>query len=248
MHLSIVSPQPSPRGLFRPPFAELWARTGLPEAMAATAGQLTADVSDAELIAALIHDGESVRETLARAHGVLEIAGGLYGLCRAATSHLESAGLPPDVALKLQSALLLGRRACSEEPPKAPMNAKTVGLMYQALIGHLSHEELHLVLLDRQGRYLGRRRLASGGSASVTVHVRDVLAPVLEGRGHGFVLVHNHPSGCATPSAEDVRLSQRVAQAAEVLGTRLVDHLVVSAEDSESAMHGSPVWPAKVSS
>lgn len=248
MHLSLVSPQPSARGLFRPPFAELWARTGLPESMAATSGQLTADVSDAELVAALIHDGESLRETLARAHGILEQTGGLYGLCRAATSHLEAAGLPSHVALKLQSALLLGRRACTEEPPKAPMNAPTVGQMYQALIGHLSHEELHVVLLDRKGRYLGRRRLASGGSSSVTVHLRDVLAPVLEGRGHAFVLVHNHPSGCSAPSSEDVRLSQRVAQAAEVVGTRLVDHLVVSAESFESAMPGSPSWPAEASS
>lgn len=242
MHLSLVSPAPSPRGLFRPPFADLWARTGLPEALATTGGQLEADVSDAELVAALIHDGEPVRETLVRAHGLLEQTGGLYGLGRASTAHLQAAGLPADVALRLQSALMLGRRVGSEEPPRAPLNARTVGTMYRALIGHLSHEELHLVLLDRKCRYLGRRRLASGGSASVTVHVRDVLAPVVEARGQAFVLVHNHPSGCATPSPEDVRLSQRVASAGELLGVRLIDHLVVVADEWASAMPGTPVW------
>lgn len=242
MSLSAAIPLSEPSGLFRPPFADLWARTGLPEAFAQTSGQLTPDVSDAELVAALIHDGEELRETLARAHRVLELAGGLYGLSRVTTSHLKEAGLPIDVALKLQSALLLGRRACSEEPPRRPLTPAVVGAMYQALLGHLSHEELHLVLLDRKWRYLGRRRLASGGAASVTVHVRDVLGPVLEARGQAFVLVHNHPSGCADPSPEDIRLSEQIALAADVIGLTLVDHLVVSTESFESAMSGSPRW------
>lgn len=228
MHLALV-PTASHRGLFRAPGDD-----GL---------ELDADISDAELVAALIHDGEPPRESLARARSLLDTAGGLYGLGRASTSHLQTAGLPEDVALRLQSALLLGRRASSEQAPRAPVDARTVGAMYRALLGHLSHEELHVVLLDRRFRYLGRRRLASGGSASVTVHVRDVLGPVIEARSQAFVLVHNHPSGNSTPSPEDVRLSQRIEQAADVLGTRLVDHLVVTADDFSSAMPATPAWP-----
>lgn len=242
MSPSAAVPISEPSGLFRPPFADLWARTGLPESLAQTSGQLTPDVSDAELVAALIHDGEPLRETLARAHRVLELSGGLYGLTRATTSHLREAGLPVDVALKLQSALLLGRRASSESPPRRALNASVVGAMYQTLLAHLSHEELHLVLLDRKNRYIGRRRLASGGTASVTVHVRDVLGPVLEARGHAFVLVHNHPSGNAEPSPEDRRLSAQVAAAADLVGLTLVDHLVVSTESFESAMAGPARW------
>lgn len=221
-------PTASPKGLFRAPFDE-----GV---------ELEADVSDAELVAALIRDGEPPRESLARARGVLDVAGGLYGLGRASTSHLQTAGLPEEVARRLQRALLLGRRVSTEPPPQAPVDARTVAAMYRSLLGHLSHEELHVVLLDRRCRYLGRRRLASGGSASVTVHVRDVMGPVMEARAQAFVLVHNHPSGIATPSPEDVRLSQRIEQAGDVLGTRLIDHLVVTAEDHASAMPAQPAW------
>lgn len=71
--------------------------------------------------------------------------------------------------------------------------------------------------------------LAVGGSTGASLHMRDVFSPLLRLRAHAFVLVHNHPGGCSTPSAEDVALTNRVAKAGYALDLELVDHLVVAA-------------------
>lgn len=56
----------------------------------------------------------------------------------------------------------------------------------------------------------------------------DVLRIALRLAASAFVLVHNHPSGDATPSAEDVAFTARISQAADVVGLPLVDHVVVA--------------------
>ena len=66
--------------------------------------------------------------------------------------------------------------------------------------------------------------------------VRDPLRLALREAASAFVLVHNHPSGDPTPSAEDLRFTERVAEAAEILGTPLVDHLIVAGDRYRSLL------------
>ena len=66
--------------------------------------------------------------------------------------------------------------------------------------------------------------------------VRDPLRLALREAASAFVLVHNHPSGDPTPSVEDLRFTERVAEAAEILGTPLVDHLIVAGDRYRSLL------------
>lgn len=198
--------------------------------------------SDAEVLAALIAQGAPAREARRRARALLDSFGGLRGLAGATAGRLAEAGLTEESTRLVQAAVEFGLRAAVAEPPRAPMDADTVAAMFRPLLARLAHEELHVVLLDARTRFMGRQRLASGGVASVSVFVRDVLRPVIEARASALCLVHNHPSGDCTPSSEDVALSVRVDAAADVLGLRLVDHLVVAEDGFSSAMPGAARW------
>ena len=74
------------------------------------------------------------------------------------------------------------------------------------------------LLLDARTHVVGQRMLARGGLHALALHARDALRPVVREAVSAFVLVHNHPGGDPCPSDEDVRFTQRIFAAAEVLG------------------------------
>jgi len=200
------------------------------------------DVSDAELLACLLKQGDSPREARSRASELLDLAGGTGGLSTLGHRQLQATGLNDETIQRVRAAVRLGSRVAAARLPLLPMNAQAVSAMYRPLLKHLMHEELHMVLMDAAGRYRGKRRLSSGGVAACTVLVKDVLAPAVEAKAAAIVLVHNHPSGMSTPSAEDFVLSQRVSVAAEIVGVFLVDHVVVADDGYATAMPGGGRW------
>jgi DNA repair protein RadC len=62
----------------------------------------------------------------------------------------------------------------------------------------------------------------------------DVLRPAVEDAASGIVLVHNHPSGDPTPSLADVQMTRALAAACQILGLRLLDHVIVARSGAES--------------
>jgi DNA repair protein RadC len=193
------------------------------------------DRSDGELLAALVHQGETLREARARAGLLLELAGGPRGLLRLAKSQLAGAGLSDDSIARLKAAMALGARIAAARVPVRPLDATHVAAIFRPLLAHLAHEEMHVLLLDARGCYLSRTRIASGGVSACSVYLKEILAPAVEARAARFFIVHNHPSGISRPSPEDLSLTTRVASASELLGITLVDHLVVADDGFSSA-------------
>ena len=134
-------------------------------------------------------------------------------------------------ALRLLAGVALGRRlAASTFAPRAAFpDAAAVHRWAASRLVPLPHEELWLLALDGRHQLLAARRVAQRGLARITVEIRDVLRIALREGAHGFLLSHNHPSGDATPSAEDVLFTRRVAAAARNVDVPLLDHVVVAA-------------------
>jgi DNA repair protein RadC len=84
------------------------------------------------------------------------------------------------------------------------------------------------LMLDGQGRLTSVATLAQGGMHGTAVAARDVLRAVLAAHASAFVLAHNHPSGDPTPSREDKTFTKAIREAAALVGTPLVDHVVVT--------------------
>ncbi len=90
---------------------------------------------------------------------------------------------------------------------------------------------LYLLCLDGAGRVLGCRKLGQGGANSAEVPVRRMVQEALSLNASGVVLAHNHPSGIALPSKEDVELTLRLRDALELMSLTLLDHIVVAEDD-----------------
>ncbi|WP_158586755.1 JAB domain-containing protein [Aurantiacibacter zhengii] len=114
-------------------------------------------------------------------------------------------------------------------------------LFHDYLLGRLQHqksEECLAVYLDRDGRYLKVEHFGIGTSTKFVLPLRQILQRALELGSSGFVLVHNHPSGCALPSESDRTTTAKVRITAESLDCPLVDHLIVANQAIYSMSYG----------
>jgi DNA repair protein RadC len=161
---------------------------------------------------------------------------GVHGLGRASAVELERARLRRDEAERLCAALELGRRTLAPPPRRGTALdsvAAVAGLFDGGLRGR-AHEELHVLGLDARLRLQTHALVAVGGLAEVAILPRDLFRPLLRDGAWGCIVVHNHPSGDPRPSDADRTLTRRLQQAAELLGIRFVDHVIVAARGVHS--------------
>lgn len=192
----------------------------------AEAMQRGSTLTDAEVLVGLFgDDSEVVRSQIALA---LREHGSIAALSRLSAADLQTYFGEQRSALLL-AAMDVGRRSLIpvERNVRADSPASVYALM-RPLIAHLTREEFHVVLLDARHRVIATRRVAEGGLASCAISPRDVFEPAIREAAPAMVLVHNHPSGDPSPSADDVALTHRLVDGARVLGIRVVDHVVVA--------------------
>lgn len=91
-------------------------------------------------------------------------------------------------------------------------------------------ETMQVLLLNARHHVIGIYEAARGTMTSVEVHPSEILRPCLATGAVACIMVHNHPSGDAEPSEMDVAITRRVAAAAQILGIKLLDHIVIGAD------------------
>ena len=189
-------------------------------------------LADSELIAVLLGTGEKGRPALRVAATLLEQSGGLVGLSRMgphALAQVRGVGLAK--AARIAAGLELGRRMLVRSNATSRLNLASsaeVARWARLRLSELDHEQVWVLALDGRNGLRAAKRIAEGGLHGCSVDPRDVLRAVVREAASAFVLVHNHPSGDPTPSDEDIELTNTVARAASVLGTPLVDHVIIA--------------------
>jgi DNA repair protein RadC len=88
-------------------------------------------------------------------------------------------------------------------------------------------EEFQVVLLDRKNRVMKNLMISHGSLTASVVHPREVFNPAIRESAAAIICVHNHPSGDPQPSQEDRVLTTRLAQAGQLLGIQMLDHIIV---------------------
>jgi len=187
-------------------------------------------LSDAELLALVLDAGTETDADLDLAERMLRAAGGLARLDRLDRHACAALGRlwPRRVAL-VRAALELGRRAAAE-PLAAGSPVRDAAAVYGHFSGRLpqlEREVFYVLLLDGKNRVQGEVRVSEGSLTAALVHPREVFVPAIRAAAAALVLVHNHPSGDPTPSAEDSAITQRLRQVGELVGIRVLDHVVV---------------------
>jgi DNA repair protein RadC len=92
----------------------------------------------------------------------------------------------------------------------------------------LDHEQLWLILLNRQKRVLKQLLLTKGSADLTIVDPRQIFQRALLNGASAIILVHNHPSGDPTPSAQDIQISHRVEHIGRLLQIPLLDHIIIA--------------------
>ncbi len=103
----------------------------------------------------------------------------------------------------------------------------------------LTKETVYLLCLDAKCKVLCCRMVDEGGVNSTGISIRKVVDMALTENATSVVLAHNHPSGVAVPSGEDIRATVRVAQALKLVDVTLMDHIVVADGDYVSMVHSN---------
>lgn len=115
-----------------------------------------------------------------------------------------------------------------------PVTPRAVAEMARQRLAGVSHEELWGLYVDNQNRAMSWRKLSQGLGGRVFVHNAVVLAPALELKATGVILVHNHPGGAPQPSQADIDMTNMLRQAAQMVDVRVVDHIIVTEDDYAS--------------
>ena len=88
-------------------------------------------------------------------------------------------------------------------------------------------ELFYAVLLDNKHRKLRDVMVSKGSLTASIVHPRDVFNQVVRHSAAAIVFVHNHPSGDPTPSKEDIEITRRLREVGDLMGVRVLDHIVI---------------------
>lgn len=188
-----------------------------------------ANLSDAELIGILLRTGVTGRSAIEVARELLLHAGGLRGLAEATTTAMRLPGLGTAKAATVLAALELARRLVRSELPVGDLLSHPEAVVRYLSIryGRRSQELMGALFVDIRNRLVDECELYLGTLSRAVVEPRAIFERALACRAAGFLLFHNHPSGDPSPSAEDLTFTRRLADAGELMGIRLIDHLVV---------------------
>ncbi len=189
-------------------------------------------LSVAEVLALILGRGTKGESVIVVAQNLLKKYGNLKGIANASVQDLdEVSGIGQAKAIQIKAAFELSRRLESDEG----IQDKTVVKRPEDVVGLVRPEVLHkkkeyffVIFLDTRNRFIGTEKVSMGSLDTSIVHPREVFKPAVAASAASVILVHNHPSGNLEPSEEDVKLTKRLVEAAEIMGIDVLDHIIVS--------------------
>ena len=185
-------------------------------------------VGDDELLAVVL--GNSQRPgTIEAARELVRSSGGIATLSHSTPRELSRVpGVGAVRAARVAAAFELGRRALEVIDRRENVGRpEDIYRLVAPRVAGLVQEVFLVVGIDVRNGLLDVVEVARGSVMNVEVHPREVFRPLIRMAASGAVLVHNHPSGDPTPSADDVELTRRLRAAGELLGIPVIDHVVI---------------------
>lgn len=191
----------------------------------------TQALTDAELLALLLGSGLKGRHAVSVANDILNRFGGVRGLQRQSVSELKQVrGLGIAKACLLTAAFELGlRSSLANIKTGEPLTRTELVRDYcRAALSNRPIEHCIALLLDGQNRLIQAHEVSRGTLGQTSIYPRELARLALETHASALILAHNHPSGLAAPSQEDIELTHDLARALALVDVVLLDHLIVA--------------------
>ncbi|MCE2787083.1 MAG: RadC family protein [Bacteroidota bacterium] len=206
-----------------------WAEDDRPREKLLMKGK--ASLSDAELLAILIATGTRELTALDLGQQVLKLSNNnLNELGKLGIKDLQKIrGVGKAKAITIAAALELGRRRKETEPlhRDAFTSSRVAYQYFEPMLADLKHEEFWVMLLNRSNKFIGAKRISEGGVSGTVADPKIIMRYAIDELASCIILCHNHPSGSVKPSEADVRLTDKIKQAAILLDIHLIDHIII---------------------
>lgn len=200
----------------------------------------TTDLSDAELLAVIIRSGSRNDSALSLCQKLLTLDNKNLGFASLLDSSVEELMEVPGIgkvkAVQIKAALELGIRVSRmrKQPGQKISRPDDAFLLLEADMRNLAREELRMILLDIRNRIIRVCKLSEGGLSAAVIHPRDLFREAIKANAASIILAHNHPSGDPAPSEEDIATTRKIAEIGDMMGIKVVDHLILAAGGSLS--------------
>jgi len=189
-------------------------------------------LSSAELIAILLGTGTGKTTAVDLGKSLINKFGSIEQMSQASLRELtEIQGIGPAKAITLMAAFQLSRNMHKEVAEKEFIYFKQpsdVAKIFIPMFGHEKKEMFAIALMDTAGKYMWSERITVGTLNASLVHAREIFKPAIKHSAASIILVHNHPSGQLTPSAEDLKITKQIVEAGKLLDINVHDHLIIT--------------------
>ncbi|NOU17706.1 MAG: DNA repair protein RadC [Bacteroidales bacterium] len=192
-------------------------------------------LTDTELLAILIKSGTKNENAVTIAKRILHSANdnlnelGKFTL----TDFTSTKGIGEAKGITIMAALEIGRRRKLAEVLNRPKihSSNDVKEIFQAQLADLPHEEFWVLYMNRANKVLDQTRITQGGVTGTVFDIKLIMKSAIEKLASSIIVCHNHPSGNPKPSEQDIQITQKLKEAAQIFEISLLDHIIVT--DSE---------------
>ena len=190
-------------------------------------------LTDVELVAILLRTGGIESTAIDLARELMQRFTSFRALDQKTIEDLcQVKDIGPAKAVQIKAAIEIGKRFAASPAAKGDVieSSEDIYRIMRLYLQNLDREEFHIVLLTNRNKVLLKQRLFQGSLSSSLVEPREIIKTALNYSAASVIFVHNHPSGNPSPSAEDKSLTKRLKMACEVMGIRVLDHIIIGSE------------------
>jgi len=197
-------------------------------------------LSDAELFAIILRTG-TINENVVDMSNRLIKEYTLEKLFDCSLKELQSIkGIGPSKAMQVLAMAELGKRySQARKPVKKITKAEDVFDYFHERLKDKNQEEFWVLMLNTANNIIGEELISKGILDASIIHPREIFKPAIKNSASKIILVHNHPSGDPSPSAEDLEITKKLIETGKELDINIVDHVIIGKDGWWSWVEGN---------
>lgn len=190
-------------------------------------------LSDAELLAVILRTGSKNSDAIHIAQNLLNYSTEYPGLLvihhltAQELMQLDGIGQVKAVQLLCLSELTKRMSRATRKEGIRLLSPDAVANYYMEDMRHLTTEQIRLIMIDSKSKIINDMIVSKGTVNSSLLNPREIYLNALRYGAVNIILIHNHPSGDPTPSSEDLVATRRMKEAGQIIGIKLMDHIII---------------------
>lgn len=197
------------------------------------------NLSEAQLLAIILRTGGGGKSAIDLAIELLNSFGDLKKIESASLSEFSPfKGMGKAKVAQIKAAFELGKRLLEEPYQRGPVfsSGYDVFSYYSPRFKNIKKEVFYCAMLDAKNRIFRENKVSEGTLTNSLIHPREAFRDAIKESTVSVIFVHNHPSGDPSPSRDDILITERLVSAGDIVGIKVLDHVIIGDERYTSMM------------